>query len=272
MKKFVSLLLSLCFIFALCACTAEEIDDPSEPESDTVITVRRLHAMGGEAYKPVTGNMADDIIALIDSSAPTGRTMPALNGAGSDDENNFDSFYGLGVESWTTWVEADGKLYRFSKDFKYCAEVETLLGEGQELECPQELAGLLADAWDYWPYDTYKVAAGPNHAPEEPEHLYSARSAVKVEIKSVKIKDESAGEYDRVGILTFTVESKQDVTLYCNLICNQSDDNLGSENSVKLELKAGKKQEASIEFEPYGNRFVPMLFVDKTKVIIDLAE
>ena len=292
MKKLNVVFLCLLIITALCACgesapaessapdvsvpaaSAPDVSSPgvSAPESGAEIVIRRLHPIGGESIKYVRGAAADEIVALITSSAPTGERAPALNGIGSVDERDFMNFYALKIESWTSWVEFGGKTYRFDPGFQTCAEVGTLLGEGELLDIPEELPGLLSQAYSYWPYDTYRLTAGDGTVPGAAEHLYTAESKVKVTVVSAGIKDKSAGVYDRSGVLTFTAAAETDMTVLCTLTCDQSDDNLGSESEVSVELKAGVPQEVTMEFAPYGRGFVPELVIDNTRVIVIITE
>lgn len=283
-KRFVLFALCIVTVFSLFACdkapaspsadetSTNEVDETSvkDVESDAVVVIRRMHPFWGVLVdRTITGEVAENISKLLADAVPTGVTVPAIVEGNADDikEEDYERY---GVESGTTWVEANGRIYRFDKGYNLPAIVETYLGKGQELSCDESFARLLSDAWNYWPYDTYKVAVGPDIAPVEEAHIYTAESDVVIKILSVKVVDLTARGFARTGELRFTVTSKTDSIVHCLLKCDQSDHNLGSEESIDLELSAGIPKEATLKFAPYD--FVPVLTAGNTKVIIDLKE
>ena len=261
----------------------------SVPDEDAAITVYTLHAFRLDVgSKTVKGNAAAEIAGALAGADETGKTLPALadeepeEGAWNIDYMYFaDSLnYDVKELGWTVWVETDGKLYRW--DLNGVSLVERPLGEGRELALGGEVKQMISDARNYWPYDTYRVDYDVSTGAMTNTRVYEAESSVAVTVRSVRIKEGTEESYYKAGILTFTVTSETagiltfTVTsetageIECLLVCNQSEDNLGSEKSVSIELAAGETREVEMEFEPYGRGFAPVLTAGNTRVFINL--
>ncbi|MBP5155025.1 MAG: hypothetical protein J6252_00415 [Clostridia bacterium] len=257
---------------------AEETSaDGSAPDEDAALTIYTLHTFWLDvSSKTVTGSAAAELGRALAESDETGKTLPALadeepaDGAWNIDYLYFaDSLnYDVKELGLTQWVETNGKLYRF--DLNGASLVERPLGEGRELAVDGEVKRMISGAWNYWPYDAYSVDYDVSTGAVTSARVYESESDVAVTVKSVRIKDGTEDSYDKVGILTFTVTSETGREIECLLVCNQSDDNLGSEKSVSLELAAAESREVEMEFEPYGRGFVPVLTAGNTLVRINL--
>ncbi|MBO4277120.1 MAG: hypothetical protein J5925_01820 [Clostridia bacterium] len=255
---------------------AESSASENVPDEEASLKIYRLHGFWLTIdTKKITGKTAAEIANALAALDETGETLPALadeepeGGAWNIDYFHYRDSFNFSTEDlgWTEWVETDGKLYRI--DFNGVSIVERPLGEGRGLAAG-EVKGMISGAWNYWPYDAYRVDYDVSTGAMTSKRVDEAESGVSVTIESVRIKDGTADLYDKVGILRFRVESQTDRTAEAVLTCNQSDDNLGSEKSIRLTLAAGEPQEVEMEFLPYGRGFLPVLTVDKTMVQIFL--
>lgn len=306
-EKLIALALCAFFALSLFACGQKETPDPksaagssaeessgeessaavsgaeetsatgSVPDEDAAITVYTLHAFWLDVgSKTVKGDAAAEIAGALAGADETGKTLPALadeepeEGAWNIDYMYFaDSLnYDVKELGWTVWAETDGKLYRW--DLNGVSLVERPLGEGRELTLGGEVKQMISDARNYWPYDTYRVDYDVSTGAMTDTRVYESESGAAVTVRSVRIKEGTEESYCKAGILTFTVASETAGEIECLLVCNQSEDNLGSEKSVSIELAAGETREVEMKFEPYGRGFAPVLTAGNTRVFINL--
>ncbi len=266
MKKLLSVLFAMLFLFSGCASeppeqgeqTTSEPVQTLPPEDPAPLELIR-YAPSGWGISRKTVEYGGKMIDHLDSLKETGETSPKL----SDIEELPAYGYDVpeNVERGTFWVSYGDKLYRADPVFETICFVETYFGEGKVLEMPEELSKMLWDAWYYAPYDYYTGTYVNGGEIPEPEHRYSADSNVTVKIKDFHVIKAHHPENNSV---TVELTAKTDCKAVVTLDCYASDDNLSGGDWKEITLKAGQPQELTLNFGGFTFNYWIKISVDNT--------
>ena len=174
-----------------------------------------------------------------------------------------DAVNDLPVEHGTVWIDCGSVgLFRLNPEMSEICRVERHFGEGKILKMTETLDQLLSQAWYYHPYDYW--SGEYDQGIVTLNQIFKAESAVEqVYIENIQIENKSHSDYNKIT-LRFTASENKTVSV--RVESYQSNDNLGSSESKKIELVAG--EDASVEFKFYGfvHSYFVTVTVDNTKI------
>ena len=189
--------------------------------------------------KNLSGAWTEELIEKLLQAPETGATIEKF----SDQEIPqiyFEEFAeGLDIDRGTTWFLAKDVMFRYVKNKGLC-RVETLLGEGKEVELSSELQEQLEVARLYAPTNTY-LGTWKNRKLEL-KHVFEKEQ--KVEFSVEEIVKLSSEKYR----IKYSLLSEEDQSVSLTLKSQQSEDNIGSFDMKTVELKANEKQTLEFEF------------------------
>ena len=221
---------------------SEESDPESEYEAGFEMLRYNWDGYGISQKGIYTCDLGYDIIDCLRNLQETGNVVPKI----SDDVVN--EFSGeLPIQRGTLWIDCGSVgLFRLNPAMTEICKVQTHLGEGRSLQMTDTLKELLAQAWYYYPFDCWSGTY--ENGTVSLEHVYKSDSAVEsVEIESIHIENTHHSDNNRI-VLSF--RAKEDKTVTVDLGSYQSNDNLGSFDSKKIDLRKG--EEVTVEFVFFG--------------------
>ena len=191
----------------------------------------------GVSFKTIRAcDEASALIQTLTSMKKTGKTAEKIADEVCDSFRDQVYSSSLPVETGTTWIETDGKLYRIDRDYTQLCLVESYLGAGEVLEFTDELKNMIIDMHNYWPNDVYSGEYDKSSNEITLRHLYSADSSVDIKIKEIYVR--FMYHYNKNKI---TLELTSDIYQIAevNVLGYKSSDNLLDGDRRNVPLRAG---------------------------------
>lgn len=223
---------------------SEEDQDNSGYET-TVYMIRANRDGHGVSTKTVsTCDLAYSIIDALGDLRKTGEIADKTSDIPDDPVDSHSEYIFPEAERGMLWLQVGSKLYRVSSDLSEIAIVDSYFGKGYVLTMTDGLKTLLNNAWYYFPYDTYSATYDNAENKTVVNHVYTAESTVKIDVKQINI--EKSVEPNNSITLDLTSSFDQYVTV--SLTCYQSDDNLAAGDYRGIQLNANETKQITLNF------------------------
>ena len=237
--------------------TEEETTAP--PVSGGTVRLRQYAWDGwGISNRKLDEKAGARLIEMLRNLQPTGEYTEALaSGTMADD---YDIEVPETVERGTYWIEAEGKVYRVSRDLDAIWLVKRHYGGGEKLNADNAFFDVFYDLWRYHPYDSYVISYKDGDFTVS--HAYEADSPIRVEVleilpdqvmyPDVIDPDLVPGDVDMLDAkhkITLRITAlSEDIETTVRLHAQYSADNLLVGSSEKLSLKAGVPQTVTLTY------------------------
>ena len=164
--------------------------EKSDTKKETVMYIYQYDwDFSGVSYKTIRAcEEASALIEALNSAKKTGEIAEKIADEVCDSFRDHIYSISLPVETGTKWIEADGKLYRISRDYKQLCIVNSYLGAGEVLELTEELSDMIKDMKSYWPNNVYYGEYDKSNNEITLKHSYSANSSVDIKITEIDVK------------------------------------------------------------------------------------
>ncbi len=235
----------------------EAVIDP--PISDATVRLRQYTWDGwGISNKALDDKAGVRLIKMLRALQPTGEYTEAL--ASGTMEDDYDIEVPETIERGTYWIEAEGKVYRVSRDLDAIWLVDRHYGGGEKLHADDAFFDAFYDLWKYHPYDSYVISYKDGGFTVS--HAYEADSPIRVEIvdvfpdqvqyPAVIDPDSMPGDVDMLGAkhkITLRITAlNEDIETTVRLDAQYSADHLLMGSFEKLSLKAGVPQTVTLTY------------------------
>ena len=185
------------------------------------------------------GETATALAQMLDAMEENGQVVPKISDDSLDDYSS-----DLPVDRGTMWIEIGTDLYRITPGFTQLCRVDSHLGVGYVLDMSPEFAALLAEAWQYFPFNYYSGTYDNETNEIKLEHKREAPSTVQIQIKSLEVYD----SFDSHNKIVLEVTSTIDQTVSIEMTCQQSEDNLGLGDHKELIMSSGQTETVELTF------------------------
>ncbi len=235
----------------------EAVIDP--PISDATVRLRQYTWDGwGISNKALDDKAGVRLIEMLHNLQPTGEYTEALASGTMAEE--YEINVPETIERGTYWIEAEGQVYRVSRDLDAIWLVDRHYGVGQKLNANDAFFDAFYDLWRYHPYDSYVISYKDGGFTVR--HAYEADSPIRVEIleilpdqvmnPAVIDPDSMPGDVDMLGAkhkITLRITAlSEDIETTVRLHAQYSADNLLMGSSEELSLKAGVPQTVTLTY------------------------
>ncbi|MBQ7699655.1 MAG: hypothetical protein IJT49_04865 [Clostridia bacterium] len=211
----------------------------------TVYMIRANWDGHGVSTKTVsTCDLAYSIIDALGDLRKTGEIADKTSDIPDDPVDSHSEYIFPEAERGMLWLQVGSKLYRVSSDLSEIAIVDSYFGKGYVLTMTDGLKTLLNNAWYYFPYDTYSATYDNAENKTVINHVYTAESTVKIDVKQINIEK----SVEPNNSITLDVTSSFDQYVTISLTCYQSDDNLAAGDYRGIQLNANETKQITLNF------------------------